>query len=131
DNDIHCSDYTIGFDTAINTVLEAISKVRDTSSSHERTNIIEVMGRNCGDIALYAGLAGGAEAIIVPEKGFHLEEVCTKILRGKKRGKRHSIVLLAEGAGGAYDIGKQIQQRTGIETRTTILGYIQRGGAPT
>lgn len=131
DNDIPCSDYTIGFDTAVNTVLEAISKIRDTSSSHERTNIIEVMGRNCGDIALYAGLAGGAESIIVPEKGFHLEEVCKKILQGKKRGKRHSIVLLAEGAGEAYDIGKQIQQKTGIETRATILGYIQRGGAPT
>ncbi|RBP44755.1 6-phosphofructokinase [Garciella nitratireducens] len=130
DNDISCTDYTIGFDTVVNTVLDAISKIRDTSSSHERTNIIEVMGRNCGDIALYAGLAGGAEAIIVPEKGFDIEAVCKKILQGKARGKRHSIVLLAEGEGNAYDVGKHIQQKTGIETRATILGYIQRGGAP-
>ena len=131
DNDIPCTDYTIGFDTAVNTVLDAISKIRDTSSSHERANIIQVMGRNCGDIALYAGLAGGAEAIIVPEREFDLEAVCKKILQGKKRGKRHSIVLLAEGAGKAYDVGKLVQERTGIETRATILGYIQRGGSPT
>lgn len=131
DNDIPCTDYTIGFDTAVNTVLDAISKIRDTSSSHGRTNIIQVMGRNCGDIALYAGLAGGAEVIIVPEREFDLEGTCKKILQGKKRGKRHSIVLLAEGVGKAYDVGKLVQERTGIETRTTILGYIQRGGSPT
>jgi 6-phosphofructokinase 1 len=130
DNDIPCTDYTIGFDTAVNTALESISKIRDTSTSHERANIIEVMGRNCGNIALFSGLAGGAEAIIVPEKGFNVDEVCEKIVKGKNRGKLHSIVVLAEGAGEAYEVGKQIQHKTGIETRTTILGYIQRGGSP-
>lgn len=131
DNDIACTDSTIGFDTAINTALEAISKIRDTSSSHERANIIEVMGRNSGEIALYSGLAGGAETIIVPEFEFNIEEICNKILKGKKRGKRHSIIIFAEGAGDAISIGKQIQEKTGIETKATILGYLQRGGSPT
>lgn len=131
DNDIPCTDYTIGFYTAVNTVIDAISNIRDNSSSHQRTNIIEVMGRNCGDIALYAGLAGGAECIIVPEKNIDMHEVCNKILDGKKRGKRHSIVMLAEGAGNACDIAKLVQEKTGIETKTTMLGYIQRGGSPT
>lgn len=131
DNDVPSTDYTIGFDTAINTVVEAIGKIRDTSSSHERANIVEVMGRNCGDIALYAGLAGGAESILIPEKDINMNQVCEKILNGKNRGKLHSIIVLAEGAGGAYEVGSQIQEKTGIETRTTILGYIQRGGSPT
>ncbi|QUH25702.1 6-phosphofructokinase [Serpentinicella alkaliphila] len=131
DNDLNYTDYTIGFDTAMNTVLDAISKIRDTSTSHERTNIIEVMGRDCGDIALYSGLAGGAESIILPEISLDIEKICEKILNGIKRGKRHSIIMLAEGAGSAIDLAKSIQDITGIETRTTILGYIQRGGSPT
>ncbi|MCR1899159.1 6-phosphofructokinase [Irregularibacter muris] len=131
DNDVACTDFTIGFDTAVNTALDAIAKIRDTSTSHERTNIIEVMGRNSGDIALLAGLAGGADYVIVPEKELNIDEICKEILKGKNRGKLHSIVVLAEGAGGAYEVGKQIQIKTGIETRTTILGYIQRGGSPT
>jgi len=131
DNDIPCTDSTIGFDTAINTALEAIGKIRDTSSSHERANIIEVMGRNSGEIALYSGLAGGAETIIVPEFGFNIDEICIKLLKGKKRGKRHSIIIFAEGAGDAISVGKQIQEKTGMETKATILGYLQRGGSPT
>lgn len=131
DNDLNYTDYTIGFDTAMNTVIDAISKIRDTSTSHERTNIIEVMGRDCGDIALYSGLAGGAESIILPEVSFDIDRICEKILKGIERGKRHSIIILAEGAGSAIDLGKSIQEITGIETRTTILGHIQRGGSPT
>lgn len=131
DNDLSYTDYTIGFDTAINTVIDAIGKVRDTSTSHGRANIIEVMGRHCGDIALYAGLAGGAESIIVPEQEFNLDKVCRKLIQGRNRGKLHSIIVLAEGVGGAMEIGKEIETKTGIETRVTILGHIQRGGSPT
>lgn len=131
DNDLGYTDYTIGFDTSINTVIDAISKIRDTSTSHGRANIIEVMGRNCGDIALHAGLAGGAESIIVPEAEINVDQVCNKLLKGRNRGKLHSIIILAEGAGNAIDMSNQIKERTGIETRATILGYIQRGGSPT
>jgi len=131
DNDIACTDFSIGFDTAVNTVIDAINKIRDTATSHERANIIEVMGRHSGDIALYAGLAGGAESIIVPEMGFDIDAVCKKLIKGKNRGKLHSIIILAEGVGGSLELGKQIQQKTGIETRATILGHIQRGGSPT
>jgi len=131
DNDLPYTDYTIGFDTAINTVLEAIRKIRDTINSHDRVNIVEVMGRHCGDIALYAGLAGGAESIIIPEIDFDLNEVCERLLNGKKRGKTSSIILLAEGVGGAFELGRKIEEITGIETRATILGHIQRGGNPT
>lgn len=131
DNDLGYTDYTIGFDTSINTVIDAISKIRDTSTSHGRANIVEVMGRHCGDIALYAGLAGGAESIIVPEVGFNVDQVCSKLLKGKNRGKLHSIIILAEGVGGAVEMGKEIEEKTGIETRATILGHIQRGGSPT
>ncbi|MDR5660033.1 6-phosphofructokinase [Serpentinicella sp. ANB-PHB4] len=131
DNDLNYTDYTIGFDTAVHTVLDAISKIRDTSTSHDRANIIEVMGRNCGDIALYAGLAGGAESIILPEVAFDLDKVCRKIIAGRNRGKRHSIIILAEGAGDGIDISKKIEEKTGVETRATILGHIQRGGTPT
>lgn len=130
DNDLDYTEYTIGFDTAVNTVLDAISKIRDTSTSHGRANIIEVMGRDCGDLALHAGLAGGAESIIVPEIPFDLDRVCNKLLQGRNRGKLHSIIVLAEGVGNAMEIGKQIQEKTGIETRATILGHIQRGGTP-
>lgn len=131
DNDLGYTNFTIGFDTAINTVIEGISKIRDTSTSHGRANIIEVMGRHCGDIALYSGLAGGAESIIVPEEGFNIEDVCKRLIQGKNRGKLHSIILLAEGVGNAYELSKEIQNYTGIETRVTILGHLQRGGSPT
>ncbi|WP_026476725.1 6-phosphofructokinase [Alkaliphilus transvaalensis] len=131
DNDLRYTDYTIGFDTAVNTVVDAIGKIRDTSTSHGRANVIEVMGRHCGDIALYAGLAGGAESIIVPEETFDLDKVCKKLIKGRNRGKLHSIILLAEGVGGGMEISKEIEEKTGIETRVTILGHIQRGGTPT
>lgn len=131
DNDLGYTDYTIGFDTSINTVVDAISKIRDTSISHGRANIIEVMGRQCGDIALYAGLAGGAESIIVPEVDFNIDEVCSKLLRGRNRGKLHSIIILTEGVGDPIEISNEIKEKTGIETRATILGHIQRGGSPT
>lgn len=130
DNDLAYTDYTLGFDTALNTVLDAINKLRDTSSSHERVSIVEVMGRNCGDIALYAGIAGGAERVIVPEKGFDLNELCRTILEGKLRGKMHNLIILAEGIGGANTLAERVQEITGIETRATILGHIQRGGSP-
>lgn len=131
DNDCGYTDYTIGFYTAVETAVDAISKIRDTSTSHGRANVIEVMGRHCGDIALYAGLAGGAESIIVPEVEFNIDEVCKKALQGKNRGKLHHIIVLAEGVGNAYDVAKPIVEKTGIDTRVTILGYIQRGGTPT
>lgn len=130
DNDLAYTDYTIGFDTALNTVLDAINKIRDTSTSHERVSIVEVMGRHCGDLALYAGLAGGAEAIVVPEKDFDKNELCRTILEGKANGKMHNLVLLAEGIGGAFELAKEVEDVTGIETRATILGHIQRGGSP-
>lgn len=130
DNDLPYTDYTIGFDTALNTVLDAINKLRDTSTSHERISIVEVMGRNCGDIALYAGLAGGAESIIVPEKGYDLDDICRVILGGKQKGKLHNLIILAEGVGGAQELADKIENITGIETRATILGHIQRGGSP-
>ncbi len=131
DNDLEYTDYSIGFDTAINTVVDAISKIRDTSSSHGRVNIVEVMGRHCGDIALHCGLAGGAESIIVPEIPHSVDEVCQKIIRGKNRGKLHSLILMAEGAGSAVETAKKIEEKTSMETRATILGHIQRGGNPT
>ncbi|MGL4773160.1 MAG: 6-phosphofructokinase [Clostridium sp.] len=130
DNDLAYTDYTIGFDTTLNTVLDAINKIRDTSTSHERVSIVEVMGRHCGDIALYAGVAGGAEAIITPEKGFDKDQICKTILEGKKAGKMHNLILLAEGVGGAFDLAKYVEDVTGIETRATVLGHIQRGGSP-
>lgn len=130
DNDLGYTDYTIGFFTAVETAVDAIGKIRDTSTSHGRANIIEVMGRNCGDIALYAGLAGGAESIIVPEIDFNIEEVIKKAIRGKNRGKLHHIIILAEGVGNPYDIAKEIEIKSEIDTRVTVLGYIQRGGSP-
>jgi 6-phosphofructokinase 1 len=131
DNDLEYTDYTIGFDTALNTVVNAISNIRDTSSSHGRVNIIEVMGRHCGDIALYAGLAGGAESIIIPEIPNGEDETCKKILEGKHRGKLHSIVILAEGVGKPYELAETIQKNTGMETRVSVMGHLQRGGTPT
>lgn len=131
DNDLAYTDFTIGFDTAVNTALDAISKLRDTSSSHERVSIIEVMGRNCGDIALYAGLAGGAEAVLLPEIPYDIDEICKKLISSSNRGKTQSIILVSEGVGSATEIGHVIEERTGLEARATILGHIQRGGSPT
>jgi 6-phosphofructokinase 1 len=131
DNDIACTDMTIGFDTAINTVLDAINKIRDTVSSHERTNIVEVMGRRAGDIAVYTGLAGGAEGIMIPEMPIDIDKLCRRIIEGRNRGKSSSIIILAEGAGKALELEKIIEEKTGMETRATVLGYIQRGGSPT
>lgn len=130
DNDLAYTDNTIGFDTALNTVLDAINKLRDTSTSHERVSIVEVMGRHCGDIALYSGLAGGAESIIIPEKKYDFNELCKVIIEGKVRGKMHNLILLAEGVGGAEELAKSIQEVTGIDARATVLGHIQRGGSP-
>jgi 6-phosphofructokinase 1 len=130
DNDLPYTQYTLGFFTALTTVLESVEKIRDTSSSHSRNNVIEVMGRNCGDIALYAGLAGGAEMVIIPEVEYSIEDVCDKIMQGRARGKRHSIIILAEGAGDAKTISEEIEERTGITTRYSVLGYTQRGGTP-
>ena len=132
DNDLAYTDYTIGFDTAVNTVLDAISKVRDTSSAHERNTIIEVMGRHCGDIALYAGVGGGAEAVLIPEVEADVSRVCRKILQGAGRGKLNSIIINAEGSGVSSDeLAKEIAELTGRETRIVVLSYIQRGGVPT
>lgn len=131
DNDIGGMDFTIGFDTALNTVIEAIDKIRDTATSHERTYVIEVMGRNAGDIALYTGLAGGAESIIIPEKENDFAEVIHRVKQSKLRGKKHSIIVLAEGSGDGKEYAEKIQTATGYETRASVLGYIQRGGSPT
>ncbi len=131
DNDLAYTDYTLGFDTALTTVVNAIGNIRDTSSSHGRVNIIEVMGRHCGDIALYGGLAGGAEAVIIPEIDTDIDELCRTIIRGKKRGKLHSIILLAEGVGKPYEVAEQITSKTGSDVRVSIIGYLQRGGTPT
>lgn len=130
DNDLPYTQYTLGFFTALTTVLESVEKIRDTSSSHGRTNVIQVMGRNCGDIALYAGLAGGAEMVIIPEVEYNIDEVCDKIMQGRARGKKHSIIILAEGAGDAKDISEKIEKKTGVGTRYSVLGYTQRGGTP-
>ncbi|HLR62981.1 MAG TPA: 6-phosphofructokinase [Lentibacillus sp.] len=131
DNDIAGTDFTIGFDTALNTVIEAIDKIRDTASSHERTFIIEVMGRDAGDLALWAGLADGAESILIPEKQDELDEIIERLRRGQNRGKKHSIIILAEGVGSAFDYADQIKETADLETRVTVLGHIQRGGSPT
>ena len=130
DNDLPYTQYTLGFFTALTTVLESVEKIRDTSSSHSRNNVIQVMGRNCGDLALYAGLAGGAEMVIIPEIQCNINEVCDKIMQGRARGKRHSIIILAEGAGDAKSLSELIESRTGIATRYSVLGYTQRGGTP-
>lgn len=132
DLDIACTEYTIGFDTAINTAMEAIDKVRDTSSSHERCSIIEVMGRNAGYIALWTGVSNGAEDILLPEKyNFDEQALINNIVRSRKKGKKHHIVVNAEGIGHSTSMAKRIEAATGIETRATILGYLQRGGHPT
>ncbi|MGI6491172.1 MAG: 6-phosphofructokinase [Peptococcaceae bacterium] len=131
DNDIPGIEQTIGFDTALNTVLEAIDKIRDTATSHERTFIIEVMGRRNGSIALATGLAGGAESTLIPEVPFDYEDICQRLLRGYRRGKVHSIIVVAEGAASGIEVGQQIREITGFDTKVTILGHLQRGGSPT
>ena len=132
DLDIPCTDYTIGFDTAINTAMDAIDKVRDTSTSHERCSIIEVMGRNAGYIALYCGIANGAEDILLPEFYDGNEQaIINNIIANRKKGKQHHIIVNAEGIGHSNTLAKTIEAATGIETRATILGYLQRGGSPT
>lgn len=131
DNDIPCTDFTIGFDTALNTVTEAIDKIRDTATSHERTFIIEVMGRDAGDLALWSGLADGAESILIPEAHGSIDDVVRRLERGHSRGKKHSIIVVAEGVGSGGDIGRKITAKTGMECRVTVLGHIQRGGSPT
>lgn len=132
DLDIACTEYTIGFDTAVNTAMQAIDKVKDTSSSHERCSIIEVMGRDAGYIALWCGVANGAEDILLPEKyDFNEQAIINNIIDNRKRGKTHHIIINAEGIGHSTSMAKRIEAATGIETRATILGYMQRGGNPT
>lgn len=132
DLDVACTDYTIGFDTAVNTAMEAIDKVRDTSTSHERCSIIEVMGRHAGYIALWCGIANGAEDILLPERYDGNEQlIINRIIENKKRGKKHHIIINAEGIGHSASMARRIEAATGLETRATILGYMQRGGAPT
>ncbi|HIR28961.1 MAG TPA: 6-phosphofructokinase [Candidatus Choladousia intestinigallinarum] len=132
DLDIACTDYTIGFDTAVNTAMEAIDKVRDTSTSHERCSIIEVMGRNAGYIALWCGIANGAEDILLPERYDYDEQMLiNNIINNRKRGKKHHIIINAEGIGHSTSMARRIEAATGVETRATILGHLQRGGSPT
>ncbi|MBU6145181.1 MAG: 6-phosphofructokinase [Paenibacillaceae bacterium] len=131
DNDIAYTDYTIGFDTAVGIVVDAINKLRDTMTSHERSSVVEVMGRHCGDIALYAGLASGAEAILVPEMAIDIKAIAQRMQMHACRGKRHSIVIVAEGAGRGADVAAQLYALSDIECRVTVLGHIQRGGTPT
>ncbi len=131
DLDISCTEYTIGFDTAVNTAMEAIDKVKDTSSSHERCSVIEVMGRNAGYIALWCGVANGAEDILLPEKyDYNEQNIINNIIENRKRGKTHHIIINAEGIGHSASMARRIEAATGIETRATILGYMQRGGSP-
>lgn len=130
DNDMGYTDFTIGFFTAIETVIDAIGKIRDTSSSHGRGNIIEVMGRHCGDIAVYAGLAGGAENIIIPEEPFSMNNIIERTIRGRNRGKIHNIIVLTEGVANAYEVAETLVERTGVDFRVTVLGHVQRGGSP-
>ncbi len=130
DNDMGYTDYTIGFFTAVETIVEAISKIRDTSSSHGRGNVIEVMGRRCGDLALYSGVASGAESIVVPEMGYNIDEIINRVISGKRRGKLHHIIVLAEGAGNAFELAEQIEKATEVTTKVTVLGHVQRGGNP-
>ena len=132
DLDIACTEYTIGFDTAVNTAMQAIDKVKDTSSSHERCSIIEVMGRHAGYIALWCGIANGAEDILLPENyDYNEQEIVNHIIESRTRGKIHHLIINAEGIGHSTSMAKRIEAATGVETRATILGYMQRGGSPT
>ena len=132
DNDIACSEYTVGFDTAMNTALQMVDRIRDTAQSHDRCSIVEVMGRRCGDIALQTGIATGATAILVPEIPYNIErDVIQRIVNTQKTGKKHFIIVVAEGVGEVAELANYIENRLGIETRATILGHVQRGGSPT
>ncbi len=131
DNDIPYTDFTIGFDTAVNVVVDAINKLRDTMTSHERSSVVEVMGRHCGDLALYAGLSSGAETILVPEVPYDLDVIANRMRENFEHGKRHSIIIVAEGVSKGDDIAAEITKRNGMDTRVTVLGHIQRGGTPT
>ena len=132
DNDIACTDYTIGYDTALNTAMDMIDRIRDTTESHDRCSVVEVMGRRCGDIALHTGIAVGAIATLVPEVPYDFEEdVIARIRMAQGTGKRHFIVVVAEGVGHTQELAEKIQAATGIESRATILGHVQRGGSPT
>ncbi len=133
DLDLDCSEYTIGFDTAVNTGSDAIGKLRDTSSSHERCSVVEVMGRNAGYIALWCAMAGGAEEVLIPEEKdiVNSQHVIQQILENRSAGKRHNLIVVAEGVGGTQKLASEIQEITGIQTRATILGHLQRGGSPT
>ena len=131
DNDIVSSDFTIGFDTALNTVIDAIDRLRDTSASHARCSVVEIMGRHCGDLTVWSSIACGAEELIVPEKGLNIDEIIARIEDGKKRNKKHFIIALAELMTDAQELAKELEKRTGVETRATVLGHIQRGGSPT
>ncbi len=130
DNDIAGSDYTIGYDTALNTILDAITKLRDTATSHERTYLVEVMGRACGDLALYACMAGGGDGLLIPEVHFSVEELAEQLNTRRNQGKLHDIILVAEGVGSAFDIAKGLEGKVRSEMRVTVLGHVQRGGAP-
>lgn len=131
DNDIAGTDFTIGFDTAINTVIHAIDKIRDTATSHENTFIVEVMGRDAGDIALWAGVAAGAESVIIPEEPYDVYNIIDRLKRGEARKKKYSIIIVAEGVMPAAELSAILKEKAGIETRITVLGHIQRGGSPT
>ena len=131
DNDISSTDYTIGFDTAMNTVVELVDKIRDTACSHDRCSVVEVMGHGAGDLALQCGLAVGATSVIVPEKNYDPEAIITKIRETQKRGRNHFIIVVSEGLCDVRELAKQIEESTGIESRATIIGHIQRGGSPT
>ncbi len=132
DLDLDCTDYTIGFDTAVNTGMKAINKLRDTSSSHERCSVVEVMGRNAGFIALWCGVTGGAEEVLIPESdSANADSVIEQILENRSKGKTHNLVIVAEGVGGSTELAEKIEKTTGIVTRATILGHLQRGGSPT
>ncbi|MDR0880394.1 MAG: 6-phosphofructokinase [Clostridioides sp.] len=131
DNDLAYTDYTIGFDTAISTATDAISKIRDTSASHERIHIVEVMGRECGDLALYTGLAGGAEAVLIPEEEMTVEDIAFRLKTTQLRGKKHSIIILSEGVHDITALKQNVEKETGFDLRLTILGHVQRGGNPT
>ncbi|HIW12944.1 MAG TPA: 6-phosphofructokinase [Candidatus Salinicoccus stercoripullorum] len=131
DNDINGTDYTIGFDTALNTIVDAVDRIRDTATSHERTFIIEVMGRDAGDLALWAGVAGGAETILIPEAPADMKVVAERIETGMDRGKKHSIIIVAEGVMSASECGEELRKYINVDTRESVLGHMQRGGKPT
>lgn len=130
DNDLHKTDMAIGVDTALNTVIQAIDKIKDTASSHQRAFVVEVMGRNSGYLALMSGIAGGVEVILIPEISYNLQEINLKVKEGYKRGKTHCIIVIAEGVGKTNEVSKYLEDKIGYETRITILGYLQRGGSP-